>query len=261
VANLRYETTPDGIAVATFDDPDTRNALVDADLDALGDAAHAAAEDDAVRALVITGAGSSFCAGANLSKMEELLEASPQEIAAALRRWQAPLVALERLEKPVVAAINGTCVAAGASVALACDVRVAAESGRIGFPSVNVGLVTDLGCSWRLPRIVGAGWAKHYLLTGELVDARAAERIGLVTAVLPDDGFADAALELVRERLLPKSTAAQGVMKRLIDDGAVSDLDTALEHEAHAQSALYGEPDVREGHRALVERRAPRFGA
>ena len=261
MANLRYETAGDGIAVATFDDPETRNALVDEDLAALGDVARAVADDATVRALLITGAGTSFCSGANLSKLEALLAASPLDVAAALRRWQAPLVALERLEKPVVAAINGTCVAAGASIALACDIRVAAESARIGFPSVNVGLTTDLGCSWRLPRIVGAGWAKHCLLTGDLVDARAAERIGLVTAVLPDDGFLDAAKELVRERLLLRSTAAQGVTKRLVDCGADTDLDAALEHEALAQGVLYGEPDVREGHCALVERRGPRFGA
>lgn len=249
----------DGVAVLTLDDPDSLNAVTDQDVLAIGAGAAAAGSDPSVRALVITGAGRAFCAGAHVSKMGELIEADALTIRAGLADWQRSLLALERLEKPVVAGINGVCVAAGAALALACDIRIASEAAMIAFPSVQVGLVTDLGCSRRLPRIVGIGWAKHCLLTGCRLEARTAERNGLVTMMLPADGFRDALLGFVREELTSRSVVAQGVMKRLVDHNADAGLEAALESELMAQSLLYGSADVREGHRAILERRPPLF--
>jgi len=247
---ISYEVA-DGVGVIELYDPHSPNALCDADMASITGLAAAAAADDEVRAVLLVGRGRAFSAGGHLSKMEALIAADGPAVRDALADWQEPLLALEALEKPVVAAVNGLCVAAGASLILACDLRIAARSARIAFPSVNVGLVTDLGCTYRLPRIVGLGWAKHCLLTGCWVDAALAERMGLVTAVLDDEGFRDAALTFVREQLCSKSAPAQAVMKRLVDGNAEGDLASALESERVAQALLYDGTDVREAHRAL----------
>jgi 2-(1,2-epoxy-1,2-dihydrophenyl)acetyl-CoA isomerase len=246
----------DRVGVIELYDRDSPNALGDEDLASITGIAASAAEDAEVRAVLIIGRGRAFSAGGHLRKMEELIEADRLAVRDALAEWQKPLLALEALEKPVVAAVNGLCVAAGASIILACDLRIAARSARITFPSVNVGLVTDLGCTYRLPRIVGLGWAKHCLLTGCWIDAAMAERIGLVTAVFDDEGFRDSALSFVREQLTSKSASAQAVMKRLADRNAEAELASALESERMAQALLYDGADVRAAHKALSKPRS-----
>lgn len=244
----------DGIGIVELCDPERLNALTDVDLAELGRIAASAHTDASVRALLITGAGRAFSVGGHVDKMGELLDSGPVDVRASLAAWQEPLAALERLEKPVVAAVNGLCVAAGAALILACDLRVAANGARIAFPSVDVGLVTDMGCTHRLPRLIGLGRAKHYLMTADWIDAPTAERIGLVTCVLDDEGFREAALAFVAERLLRHSPVAQGVMKRLVDCNAGAVLETALENERLAQAVLYAGEEARAGHRTMVER-------
>jgi enoyl-CoA hydratase/carnithine racemase len=241
------------VALITLDDPQTLNALVDDDLAAIEQVAAAVAADDSLRVLMITGAGRAFCVGGHVSKMDELLVATSSTVSEQLASWQQALVALERLKKPTVAAINGVCMAAGASIALACDIRVVAAGARIGFPSVNAGLVVDLGDSWRLPRLLGFGWAKHLLLTGCTLSGERAAACGLATVLLPDNGFRDAALGFIAAELLSGYPVAQGVMKGLVDGHAEVSLEVALEGERFAQAVMYDGAEVHEA-RAVSER-------
>jgi enoyl-CoA hydratase/carnithine racemase len=249
-----------GVATITFNRPDRLNALtfeVYRELHALFDRI---GEDTRVRAVVITGAGRAFCTGGDVHDIIGPLLSQDAEALLAFTTLTCDLVAaIRRCPRPVIAAINGTAAGAGAVIAAACDMRIAAASARLAFLFTRVGLAgADMGAAWLLPRLIGFGRASELLMTGEFVAADEAYRIGLVNRVVAD-GEALAAAQSMAERLARGPANALTHTKRALDREAAMDLAAALDVEARVQAALMREPDFREAYEAFRDKRAPRF--
>ena len=245
----------DGVLTLTLARPEALNALDRALKSELLAAFQAAARAASVRAVVLTGAGRAFCAG------QDLREAglSGSAIGREVREAYIPLVlAIARLEKPVVAAVNGVAAGAGLALALACDVRLAADSASFLCAFGRVGLVPDSGVSWFLPRLVGPGRAAEMILGGEAVDAARAERIGLVERVVAPDSLLGEAQALAA-RLAGGSPLATGLAKRALAASQQTSLEAALEFEAELQAVAGRSEDHAEGLAAFLEKRPPRF--
>ena len=169
------------------------------------------------------------------------------------------ILSIRRCRKPVIGALNGTVAGAGAAIATACDMRVAAESAKIAYLFTRVGLSgADMGAAWMLPRIVGVGKASELLMTGDFISAEEAHRIGLYNRVVPDGTALDAATELA-EKLSKGPSFALEITKDALNREANMDLTSALEAEAQIQAALMLHPDFRESYAAFVEKRDPNF--
>lgn len=248
----------DGVLTVTLNQPDTRNALTDELTSGLRDAVARAQEDDAVRAVVLTGSGGSFCAGGNVKGMGRLVNdplARQRRMAESHRRLVLPLV---NLPKPVVAALNGWTVGAGLSLALCADLRIAAHDARMSLAFVRVGLVPDLAALFLLPRVVGLARAKELAMLGDTVDAERAREMGLVTDVVPAEELAERA-HLLAVRLATGPTAALALTKQALTASFERDLATSLALEAQSQAVLSATADHREGVTAFVEKRTPTF--
>jgi enoyl-CoA hydratase/carnithine racemase len=249
-----------GVATITLDRPDRLNALTFDVYAELRDTFAALDTEAGVRAVVITGAGRAFCSGGDVEDIIGALFTRDRHGLRAFTRMTCDVVLnIRRCRRPVIAALNGTVAGAGAVIAAACDVRIAAESAKIAFLFTRVGLSgADMGVAWLLPRIVGLGRATELLLTGEFIDAAAAERIGLYNRVVPQDRVLAEATALA-ERLARGPSAALAVTKTALDHEATLSLEAALEYEADAQAALMEHPDFREAYEAFRARRDPRF--
>ena len=183
---LSVERVEDGIAIATLNRPERMNALTFAGFAELRALAEEIGADESIRALVITGAGRGFCAGLDLDDAARLSEMSVPEMFAGQEQWAGAIAALRRMPTPVIAAVNGAAAGAGFGLALAADVRIASEAARFNAAFVRIGLSGgDVGVSWLLPRIVGFGHAAELLLTGRLIGADEAFRLGIVNRVVP----------------------------------------------------------------------------
>ncbi len=252
---IRVETT-DGVATITLDRPTALNSLTaEAKVD-LAAAFRRLARDSAVRAVVLTGAGRAFCAGQDL---RERLSPDAPPLEVEIRERYIPLVrALVAMPQPTIAAVNGVAAGAGASLAMACDLRVAAESASFILAFGRIGLVPDSGATWLLARLVGLGRAAEIALVGDPVGAAEALRIGLVNRVVPDAELAAAARELAL-RLADGAPRAIALTKRALADGLDGDLESALEREAIFQGIAGRTADHAEGLAAFVEKRPPRF--
>jgi 2-(1,2-epoxy-1,2-dihydrophenyl)acetyl-CoA isomerase len=247
------------VAWIVLNRPERMNALAGTMRDDLYEAIRAAAEDPAVRVLVITGAGPAFCAGADLDTFAELVRDDDAARLEALMRAGARAVrAVREAPKPVIAALNGVAAGAGASLALACDVRIAAESARIGVSFNRVGLHPDWGATYFLPRLVGPGRAAELVFSARFVHAPEAERIGLVERVVPSDSFTAAVSELAAE-LAAKPPLALAEAKRTLAGDYAAALEAAFEAEIEAQLRCFRSADLREGITAFREKRAPVF--
>ena len=246
----------DGVALVTLDRPDALNALNRALLTELRDRLAEVAEDAEVRAVVLTGAGDrAFAAGADIKEMEPM---SVDEARAwgALGHECGRL--LETMPKPTIAAVNGFALGGGCELALACDVRYASANARLGQPEANIGIIPGWGGTQRLARAVGIGMAKELIYSGRMVDAEEALRIGLVNAVFPPEEVLERALELAGS-LAAKSPLVLAAAKELANRSLQGDLDAALDDEAERFAQLFGSEDQKEGMRAFVEKREPRF--
>jgi enoyl-CoA hydratase len=244
----------DAVAVVTIDRPDALNALDVPTLTALRDRLAEVAEDTAVRAVVLTGAGDkAFAAGADIKYMSGL---GPEEAKAwgALGHEAGRL--LETMPKPAIAAVNGFALGGGCELALACDLRYAASRAKLGQPEINLGIVPGWGGTQRLARICGIGVAKELIYSGRTVDAEEALRIGLVNAVA--DPALDHALAVAAE-LAAKSPVALAAAKRLCNLTLGVDHSGGLDAEAGEFGELFASQDAREGLTAFVEKRAPSF--
>ena len=247
------------VAWITLDRPERLNALAGRMRDELGEALAAVAERPQTRVLVLTGAGRAFCAGADLDAMAQVLAAADRATIAAFLRAGARVVrALRALPCPVVAALNGVAAGAGASLAVACDLRIAAESAGLGFGFTRIGLHPDWGATFFLPRLIGAGRAAELFFSGRVVGAAEAERIGLVERVVPDADFAEAAGAFAGA-LAAQPPLALAAVKRTLQRAFTDTLDDALAAEAAAQLRCFATTDVREGVAAFRERRAAVF--
>ncbi len=255
MADLRTEVA-DGVATLTLDRPDALNALTVPLKEALLAAFREIATDPAVRAVVLTGAGRAFSAGQDL---RERLEPDALPLAEEIRRRYNPLVrAMRELPKPIVGAINGVAAGAGASLAFACDIRIAAEGASFLLAFARVGLIPDTGATWLLPRLVGWSKAAELALTTEPLSAAEAQRLGLVARVVPIDDLASAAHELAA-RLAAGAPGALALSKRALEAASTASFEEQLELEARLQGEAGGTADHAEGIAAFIERRQPRF--
>lgn len=246
--------TKDGMATLTLNRPDAYNAFNDAMGEEVVDALGHLARDDDVRALLLTGAGKAFCSGQDLKSIEP-----GRSLGDVLEKvWNPVLRRLWDLEKPVVAAINGIAAGAGASLALACDLRIASEKASLAVVFTKVGVVPDSGITWTLPRLVGLGKALELAYLADPVDAVTAERIGLVNRVTPAEALLGEAGELTR-RLAEGPTLAYALTKRAMRRAATSTFPEALEYEGLLQEIAGRSADYGEGVNAFVEKRPPRF--
>jgi 2-(1,2-epoxy-1,2-dihydrophenyl)acetyl-CoA isomerase len=241
----------------TIDRPARRNAVDLPTLAALR-AAIAAAADDESRVVVLTGAGEAFCAGADLAATSAE-EIARFDVTAALRDYNNPVVlAIRALRKPVIARVHGPAAGVGMNFALACDVIVASEQATFGQVFVKIGLMPDGGSTYTLPRLVGYHKAFELMALGDLIAARDAERLGIVSRVVPAEQL-DAAVDEIAQRLARAPRVAIAAIKAGLQHGESSDLAGALEFEAVHQDACFHAPDFVEGVTAFLQKRAPRF--
>lgn len=245
-AELLVEVTGP-VATVVIRNPARRNAMTTAMWRRLPELLDGLEADPAVRALVLTGAGDTFCAGADLGDLDELLDAGDASIAVAAEERIAAFA------KPTVAAVRGACVGGGCQLAVACDLRIAAADARFGVPPARLGLVYPAPTTRRLARLVGPGAAKHLLFTAELIDAERALRVGLADEVLSVDRLA-ARVDELTAAMVARSQLSVAAAKEIIDGRADEDRIAWW----HGQVRASGE--AREGVAAFHERRPPRFG-
>jgi enoyl-CoA hydratase/carnithine racemase len=250
---LQYSAS-DGAATIRLNRPECLNALNPPLVAALIEAMERVRSDAAVRCAVIAGAGRAFSAGGDLKAMLEMTLDEFREYILLLQRLSAEM---RRVSKPLVAAIHGYALAGGLEVAVNCDIRVAAEDAKFGLPDTPVGMSPTSGMTFALPRIVGMGWAKHLAFTGETIDAAQAQRIGLVTRVVPADRLEDTALAMAR-RIAGHPPAALRHIKLGFDLAADAGLETALTYEADAEVACFGTEEVGANLRTFADRKRRR---
>ena len=256
--HLLVETSADGVRTITLDRADKLNAVNGALAAAFSSAMTEAAAEDAVRVVVITGAGRAFCAGLDLSEPPSLPSSTRVERLdpyAWVGTWVRSIVSCE---KPVVAAVNGAAAGAGFGLALACDVRLVAASARMTAGYVRRGLSPDAGVSWLLPRHVGLARAADILLTGRDLDAVEAERIGLAAQIVPDASFAES-VRAYASQLAAGAPVAQALTKRLLVRSLDTPLDAALRDELVYIKQCFTTADVGEAITAFREKRRPTF--
>ena len=244
------------VVIVTLNRPGALNALTISMKVALHAALLELAATDTVRAIVLTGAGRAFCAGQDL---RERLDPGAPPLDEELRLRYNPIVrAIRAARQPVIAAVNGVAAGAGASLAFACDLRIAADTASFVLAFGRLGLVPDSGATWTLPRLLGSARAAEIALLGDPVSAADALRMGLVSRVVPGESLA-AEAEVLARRIADLAPGATAATKRLLDDAFDRDLSAALDAEAEAQGAAGSSPDHAEGLAAFLEKRAPRF--
>lgn len=254
-STLLFEVA-DGIARITVSRPDKLNALNGDVIRELADAARRIETDDAIRGAIITGAGAkAFVAGADIGEIAAQGPLDGRERALA---GQAAFRRFERCGKPVIAAVNGFALGGGCELAMACHIRLAAENAKFGQPEVKLGITPGYGGTVRLPRLVGRGRALELLLTGGMIDAQEALRIGLVNRVVPADRLLDEAESMLRAMLANGPLAVRAVLDA-VDQALDMSLDDALLLEANLFGLLSSTADMKEGTRAFLEKREARF--
>jgi 2-(1,2-epoxy-1,2-dihydrophenyl)acetyl-CoA isomerase len=248
--------TADGVATITLDRPAALNALTIPMKRDLLAALRAAERDPAVRAVILTGAGRAFCAGQDLQ--ERPLPDAPS-LGEELRERYNPIVRTMRsLSKPIIGAINGIAAGAGASLAFACDLRVAAEGASFVLAFGRLGLIPDTGATWLLPRLVGPSRASAMALLNEPLSAAEAERIGLVLKVVPGDALLEET-QMVAGKIVDSAPIGVALTKRALNAAFDRDFEAALAYEAYLQDLAGRTRDHAEGIAAFTEKRAPRF--
>ncbi len=246
----------DGIARVTVNRPEKLNALNAAIVGELGAAFHALAADAAVRGVILTGAGEkAFVAGADIG---ELATMGPLTGVQVSRQGQDAFRFLETMRKPVLAAVNGFALGGGLELALACHLRMASSNARFGLPEVKLGIIPGYGGTVRLPRVVGRGRALELILTGEMIDAQEAWRIGLVNRVVEPAALRDESSALMT-RIVANGPVALALALESVDHAASVSTENALRLESDLFGLLASTEDMREGMQAFLEKRAARF--
>jgi enoyl-CoA hydratase len=243
------------VGIITFNRPSVLNALRRQLLREVAEALRDMESNDGVRAIVVTGSGEkAFAAGADISELNALATAGSGADQA--RSGQALTRQIERLRKPVIMAINGFALGGGCEIAMAGDILIASENAKFGQPEVNLGLIPGYGGSQRTTRLIGKGMASYLCLTGEMIDAREALRIGLVARVVPLSELMSEA-KRIANLIASKAPLAIAACKRVINNGAHLSIDDALELEALEFGTLVDTEDIREGTGAFLEKRKP----
>jgi enoyl-CoA hydratase/carnithine racemase len=258
LSHLRLERPSDGVALLVLDNPDQRNAMSDAMTASWVAAVEELAADRSVRAVVVTGEGSAFCSGGDTSWIAGEPDASVDELRTRMMAFYRAWLSIRRLEVPTIAAVNGPAIGAGLCLALACDLRYAAAGARLGAPFVKLGMHAGMAGTYLLPNVVGEAHARDLLLTGRLVDADEALRLGLVSRVLEPAAFLDGVLATAAG-IAATAPIASRLTKLALAGGGHADLETCLQWEALAQPVTLATADLQEGIRAAQEKRPPVF--
>jgi 2-(1,2-epoxy-1,2-dihydrophenyl)acetyl-CoA isomerase len=244
--------------IVTLNRPDRLNSFNEAMHRALAKALDEAAGEIECRAILLTGAGRGFCAGQDLSEVA-VADCALPDLGATIDRFYNPLVRrIRALNKPVICAVNGTAAGAGANIAFACDIVLAARSAKFIQSFARIGLVPDSGGTWFLPRLVGEARAKALAMTGDPVSAETAESWGLIWRAIDDDKLRSEA-EALAAHLASQPTQGLAMIKRAFDRSATATLDTQLDLERDLQRDAGRTPDYAEGVNAFIARRAPKF--
>ncbi len=248
-----------GKATITLNRPRALNALNGEIIDELLSAVKDAAEDPEVKVLILTGAGRAFCLGADVSEFNRAKELSAQETPLLLlKKSQEIIRLLAGMPKPTIAALNGFATGLGLDLALACDLRIAAERAKLAEAFISMGLIPDGGGTFFLPRLVGLAKAAEMIFTGDPLSSSEAERLGLINRVVPNEGLAKA-LEDLADKLVNRPSMALGLAKQALWENLQGDLDAALKFEAQSQKTCLASEDHREAVQAFIEKRIPVF--
>ncbi len=256
--HLRRDTPSEGVALLTLDNPDQRNAMSEEMTASWIAAIDDLAADFSVRVVVVTGSGSAFCSGGNTSWIASEPDATIDELRTRMLPFYRAWLSIRTLEVPTIAAVNGHAIGAGLCLALACDLRYAARGARMGVPFVRLGMHAGMGGTYLLPEAVGQAHARDLLLTGRLVDADEASRIGLVSRVHEPEGFLDDVLATAAE-VAATAPIATRLTTLALRDGGHRDLESCLQWEAMAQPITLATADLQEGIAASKQKRLPRF--
>jgi len=247
----------DNVASIVLNRPQVLNALSPELMQELGEAFDQVAENEAVRAVVITGAGRAFSSGGDVRlDIAQIFQMDSFEWREYMARLASVVKKITALEKPVIAAVNGLAVAGGLDIALACDIRVASDKARFSEAYVRMGLIPGLGGVYLLPHLVGLGRAKLLTFTGDMIDAFEAERIGLVDKIVPQDEFDQRVSELAL-KLAHGPSKAIAMAKVAINRSLGMNLDTSLDYVSFLQYLLIGTEDIKEGCNSFLEKREP----
>lgn len=254
VMNVLYEKK-DRIAYITINRPQALNALNCDTLNELIDVLKEFDRDEEVGVAIITGAGRAFVAGADISQMQAL---TTEEGRSMTRLGQECMALIESLSKPVIAAVNGFALGGGCELAMSCDFIIASEKAKFSQPEVGLGIIPGFGGSQRLPRLVGKSMAKYLIMTGEMISAEQAERIGLVQIVVPAENLLEKAREIAGA-ILDKAPIAIRMVKLAVNHGANMDITSAIQYEAEAYTTSFASQDRIEGMTAFVQKRPAKF--
>lgn len=256
---MAYETIiceeKDGIAIVTLNRPEQLNAISVKLAEELGEVIDKVTVDDAIRVMIITGGNKVFCVGADIREPRSEMTLLQQ---INIRRNYRFYQKIEDMGKPVIAAIAGHCLGGGLEMAMACDLRIAAENASIGDAHSRIGVIGGAGATVRLPRLVGMTKAKEMILTGEPIDAQEAYRIGLVNKVVPVESLMDEAMRMA-QTLKQRPPITLRLSKMCINDGMRMDLLSALEYEQKCFTIVGLSEDAKEGMRAFAEKRKPEY--
>lgn len=246
----------DGIGIITMNRPKSMNAINDEFMRELGHAIDLIETDEEVGAVIVTGGDKFFAAGADIKYIMGI--STPLEAHKFVTGVQSLFCRLEDLEKPTIAAVSGLALGGGCELALACDIRLAAENAIFGLPEIKIGVLPGGGGTQRLPRLIGAGRAKEILYTGDPIDANEAYRIGLVNKVIKSDALMEEAKKMAK-KLRERPAFALKMIKTSVNKGMSMDLQSALAHEARCFEILFSTEDQEEGMKAFMEKRKPNF--
>jgi len=244
------------LATITLNRPGKLNALTVGMIRQFGQILNAISGDDEISVVIVTGAGKAFSAGADLEFLHSL--GSPAEFRKRLKEnWHKHFDAIENMEKLFIAAINGVAIGGGIELALACDIRIAAECANFSMPEIRYGLIPDAGGTNRLPKLIGPARTKELIFSGEPISSSEAHQIGLLNRVFPDEGFAQAA-KTYAEQFLDKSPTALGKGKLVVNRGVSLNTRAGLDDAAMLQSLLLGSDEYQEAMRIFHEQRKNR---
>ena len=247
-----------GVVTLTFNRPDVRNAMTIELTDAFTEAVNSLRGDPTVRCVVITGAGRAFCAGGDLSWIEPGPGADVPALRAKMRSFYPRFLVIRSLDVPTIAAVNGAAVGAGLCVAMACDIRIAAEDAKLSTAFLRLGMHPGMAATYLLTRLVGTARAAELFFTAKTIDGREAERIGLANRAVPTDRLLEEAGSLARE-IAANAPIPMGMTKRALYLAERADLETMLEYEGLAQPITMATADLLEGLDAVKNKRAPKF--
>ncbi len=248
----------DGVMLLKLNDPESLNPMsYEMGLE-FQDAVEKINQDAAIRGLVITGSGRAFSAGGNIKALEERARTPASRLFENGRKYYMSFLSLRKLKIPIIAAVNGHALGAGACLAIACDIRMASDRAQIGFPFVRIGMHPGMGATYFLPRIVGMAKAYELLTTCESIDAAEARRIGLISYMVPAEELIPVALRLARKiASMPLLTIK--MVKDSLYAHLETDLETAVAREAANQAITFTTEDIKEGIAALMQKRSPQF--